>query len=365
MFEEKTPVFDGHCDTATKLMADDTIDLGKELEKGHVDIPRMIEGGVGAQVFACWVDPDIPAEKWNITTIKMIKRLRAAVEANSDSIGTALSGLEIEELIGEGRIAAVTGVEGGHAIGSEMKALQSLYSEGVRCMTLTWNNHNEIADACDGEPRHGGLSDFGREVTGEMDSMGMVIDLSHSSDRTFFDVLETSANPVLVSHSCMRAICDHPRNMTDDMLRALAGNGGVVGINFFPGFLETECSRETFALWDEYKRERSVLAVKYEGDVIRADKELQIKYMPEINAIEVPGVDVVVDHIEHAIELAGVGHVGIGSDYDGTPMMPQGLEDISKMQSIARVMRTRGYSAGETEKVMSGNLLTLFKSVCT
>ncbi|MCK4539208.1 MAG: dipeptidase [Candidatus Krumholzibacteria bacterium] len=365
MFEGKISVFDGHCDTATKLMADDTMDLGKTCGDGHVDIPRMIEGGVGAQVFACWVDPDVPAEKWNITTIKMIRRLRAAVEANSGSMGIARSGLEIERLIGEGRIAAVIGVEGGHAIGAEMDALVRLFSEGVRCMTLTWNNHNEIADACEGESCHGGLSDFGRDVIGMMDSMGMVIDLSHSSDSTFYDVLERTSNPVLVSHSCMRNICDHPRNMNDDMLRALARNGGVVGINFFPGFLENECSRETFALWNEYKRERTSLAGKYDGDVGRADGELLGRYMPKINAIKVPGVDVVVDHIEMAIDFAGIDHVGIGSDYDGTPMMPRGLEDISKMQSIAGEMRTRGYSAKETEKVMGGNLLALFKRVCT
>jgi membrane dipeptidase len=231
MFEGKIPVFDGHCDTATKLMADDTFDLGDARTEGHVDIPRMKEGGVGAQVFACWVDPDIPPEKWNSTTIKMIKRLRAAVEGNSDAMGIAHSGQEIERLIEEDRIAGVIGVEGGHAIGSEMKSLHKLYSEGVRCMTLTWNNHNEIADACEGEARHGGLSDFGREVIREMDSIGMVIDLSHSSDHTFYDVLERTSNPVLVSHSCMRNICDHPRNMSGDMLRALAGNGGVVGIN--------------------------------------------------------------------------------------------------------------------------------------
>ncbi|HSG29775.1 MAG TPA: membrane dipeptidase, partial [Candidatus Krumholzibacterium sp.] len=159
-------------------------------------------------------------------------------------------------------------------------------------------------------------------------------------------------------------LCDHPRNMTDAMLRALADNGGVVGINFFPGFLETRCSRETFALWNVYKKERSALASTDGGDVIRADSELQGKYKRLIAEIEVPGVDTVVDHIDHAVRNAGIDHVGIGSDFDGTPMMPDGLKDVSMVQSIAVTMRERGYSADEIAKVMSGNMMRLFARVC-
>ncbi len=360
----KYSVFDAHCDTATRLKDDGSIDLGKRLSDGHLDLPRMKEAGYGAQVFACWVDPDLPPERWNPSTLEMIGRLKRQAERNGSSMRIAMSGSEIRKAIDEGMIAAVIGVEGGHAVGSDIGALRRLHDSGVRCLTLTWNNNNEIADSCEGDDRWGGLSDFGKEAVSEMDRSGIVIDLSHSSDKTFFDVLEASSNPVLISHSCMRSICDAPRNVTDDMLRALSANGGVVGINYFPAFLEQECSDRVMAVWNRDKKERSELAVNYGGDVARADGEILDGYMKQISVIPMPGISEVADHIEHAAAVAGIGHVGLGSDFDGTPIMPAGLEDVTGVPSIAAELGRRGFSDGEISMVMGDNLLRLFEKVC-
>ncbi|MBN2183745.1 MAG: dipeptidase [Candidatus Krumholzibacteriota bacterium] len=357
-------VFDAHCDTATRLTDDDGIDLGKRLPDGHIDLPRMREAGYGAQVFACWVDPDLPPERWNASTIEMIGRLRRQIEKNSGSARVVNKGSEIRSITDDRKIAVVIGVEGGHAVGSDVEALHRLYENGVRCLTLTWNNNNEIADSCEGEDRWGGLSEFGFEVVKEMDRAGMVIDLSHSSDRTFFDLIEAASNPILVSHSCMRAICDVPRNITDDMLRALSENGGVVGINYFPAFLEQVCSDQVMSVWNRYKKERSELAEKYDGDVARVDGEILDRYMKQISVIPMPGIAEVADHIEHAVSVAGISHVGLGSDFDGTPIMPVGLEDISGVPLIAAELKNRGFSDEDTDRVMGANLLRLFEKVC-
>ncbi len=356
-------VFDAHCDTATRLMQGEEIDIGTRLESGHVDVPRMKEGGVYAQVFACWVDPDIPRERWNSNTLKMIRRLRKAVEIAGGDIEVAENGSRIEELAGKGKIAAVIGVEGGHAIGASLGSLETLYENGVRCMTLTWNNTNDIADSCEGAPRWNGLSDFGREVIGEMNRAGMVIDCSHASDKTFFDVLETTSKPVLQSHSCMRGICDVPRNLSDDMLRALGENGGVVGINFFPAFLEPASGARIMNVWNRYKAERSRLAAEYGGDVSRADGEILDRYLGQLDDIPMPGIDAVVDHIVYAAETIGVDHVGLGSDFDGIAVTPAGLEDISRMGDVETALEKKGFSAEERARIMGGNLLRLFKTV--
>lgn len=361
--DEPGIIFDAHCDTATRLAGDSDIDLGKRLSDGHIDIPRMNEAGVNAQVFACWVDPDLSPDSWLGYTADMVSRLHDQADRNSAGMEVALSGSDIVRITGSGKIAAVIGVEGGHAIGANMKALHALYERGVRCLTLTWNNHNEIADSSEGTGRWGGLSPFGSDVIGEMDRIGMVIDCSHSSDATFYDVLETSANPVLLSHSCMKAICGHPRNATDDMLKALAEREGVVGINFFPGFLEKECSDRIFSLWDRYKEERSRLADRYGGDSKRADGEILDGYMKQLKEIPVPGISTVVDHIEHAVEVAGIEHVGLGSDFDGTPLMPEGLKDVTGIPGIAVELERRGYEPEDIERILGLNLLRLFEAV--
>jgi membrane dipeptidase len=357
-------VFDAHCDTALRLTGDKAVDLGKRLGDGHVDLPRMAEGGVGAQVFACWVDPDLGMERWMPDTLEMISALHGQAGRHPDRLTVALSGAGIDEARGSGRVAAVIGVEGGHVLGGSVERLEELYGAGVRCLTLTWMNTNELADSCDGERRWEGLSRAGREVVAAMNGLGIVVDLSHASDGTFFDVLETTAAPALVSHSSSRAICDIPRNISDEMLRALAGNGGVACVNFFPAFLEKETHTKVFDIWGRYREERSRLAAEYGGDPKRVDEEIGEAYLERIREIPMPGIEAVADHLEHLASVAGISHTGIGSDFDGIMAVPPGLEDISRVQALAGVLAGRGWKEGDIAAVMGQNLLRLFSAVC-
>ena len=357
-------VFDAHCDTALRLTGDKRVDLGKRLADGHLDIPRMTEGGVGAQVFACWVDPDLHVDRWVPDTLEMIEAVHSQAGKYPDRLTVALSGADAIPAKGSDRIAAVIGIEGGHVLAGSVERLEEFYRAGVRCLTLTWMNTNEIADSSDGEQKWNGLSPAGREVVAAMNRLGIVIDLSHASDRTFFDVLETSAVPVLVSHSSSREICGIPRNISDEMLRALAENGGVACVNFFPAFLDRECHTKVFDIWGKYREERSRLAAEYGGDPKRVDEEIGGLYIEQIKKIPMPGIEAVADHVEHIASVAGVAHTGIGSDFDGIMVVPPGLEDVSKMQALAAVLAGRGWAGGDIASVMGENLLNLFSSVC-
>lgn len=357
-------VFDAHCDTALRLSGDDPVDLGKRLEDGHIDLPRMREGGVGAQVFACWTDPDLSADRWMPGTLEMAAAVKAQADLYPDLLAVALSGRDILEAKAAGRIAAVIGVEGGHALGGSVAALEELHAAGVRCLTLTWMNTNEIADSADGEEKWKGLSPAGRGIVDAMNRLGVAIDLSHASDRTFFDTVEASSKPVLVSHSSARAICGIKRNVSDDMLRALPGNGGVACVNFFPAFLDKETHTKVFDIWGKYREERSRLAAEYGGDPKRVDEEIGGACIDKIRKIPMPGIEAVADHVEHIASVAGVAHTGIGSDFDGIMVVPPGLEDVSKMQALTAVLDGRGWSGSDIAAVAGGNLLRFFSEVC-
>jgi membrane dipeptidase len=357
-------VFDAHCDTALRLTGDDPTDLGKRLTDGHLDLPRMAEGGVGAQVFACWVDPDLHVDKWVPDTLEMISAVKEQADRHGDRLAVALSGTDIAAVKDSGRIAAVIGIEGGHVLGGSVEKLEEFYRAGVRCLTLTWMNSNEIADSSDGENKWNGLSPAGRDIVAAMNRLGMVIDLSHASDRTFYDVVEASSAPVLVSHSSSRKICDIPRNINDDMLRALAENGGVACINFFPAFLDKETHTKVFAIWGKYREERSRLAAEYGGDPKRVDEEIGGVYIEQVKKIPMPGIEAAADHIEHIASVAGVAHTGIGSDFDGIMVVPPGLEDVSKMQALAAILAGRGWKEDDIASVMGKNLLDLFSIIC-
>jgi len=234
----------------------------------------------------------------------------------------------------------------------------------VRCMTLTWNNTNNWADSANDTIRWGGLNDLGRAVVAEMDRLGMVIDLSHAADSTFFDVLRETANPVLVSHSCMRALCDIPRNISDDMLRALAGNGGVVCVNFFAGFLDKGYLDRVNVLWEEMRGRRRELTGLCGGDMETAWNSLWPEYRSRLDEIERPGIARLVDHIDHAVRIAGVDHVGLGSDFDGISATPDGLEDVSDLPALTAALLDRGHGEEDVRKLLGGNLLRVFGAVC-
>jgi membrane dipeptidase len=358
------PVFDAHCDTAQRLAGDSPVDLGEKLSDGHVDLPRMAEGGIAAQVFACWVDPDLREERWMPDTLEMVSAVHGQAVKHNKRLTVALSGSEIAPSADSGMITAVIGVEGGHVLGGSIEKIGELYEAGMRCLTLTWMNSNELADSCDGEKRWEGLSPAGRDAIGALNRLGVVIDLSHASDRALFDTIEYSSDPVLVSHSSARAICDIPRNVSDEMLRALASAGGVACVNFFPAFLDKDCHTRVFEIWGNYREERSRLAAEYGGDPRRVDEEIGGAYIERIRKIPMPGIEAVADHLEHIASVAGVAHAGIGSDFDGIMVVPPGLEDVSMMQSLAAVLAGRGWETADIASVMFGNLLRLFTEVC-
>ena len=359
----KAIVFDAHCDTAMRLVGDHPIDLAERHTDGHFDLPRAREGGLDAQIFAVWVSPQTPAAAATERAHAMIDALQAQARRHPNELELALKGSDVRRIIEEGKLAGVIGIEGGHLIGESLDTLRDYYSRGVRCMTLTWMNTNKWADSADDTATWGGLSEFGRSVVREMDRLGMIIDCAHVSEKTFFDVLETTKSPVLISHSCMRALVDIPRNVSDDVLRAVKKNGGVVCVNFFSGFLDADYHAKITVLWTEYRKKASELAAQYGGDTGKAWEALQPEF--EKKAAEIPSVPLsrLIDHIDHAVKIAGIDHVGFGSDFDGINSTPIGLEDVSKLPAITEELRRRGYSDKDIRKILGANLLRLVEKV--
>jgi membrane dipeptidase len=262
-----------------------------------------------------------------------------------------------------GRVAAIIGLEGGHIIGESLDALRDYYDHGVRCMTLTWMNTNRWADSSDDTTRWGGLTDFGRSVVREMDKLGMIIDCAHVSEKTFFDVLATTKSPVLISHSCMRALNDIPRNVSDEELRALKAHGGVMCINYFPAFLDADYSKEMSVLWTKYRAKANEIAGNFGGDSYKAWESLEPELRAEASTIRPVPLSRLIDHIDHAVKVAGIDHVGLGSDFDGISVAPEGLDDVSKLPLITEELVRRGYSDKDVEKILGGNLLRLVEQV--
>jgi membrane dipeptidase len=356
-------VFDAHCDTAMRLIGDRAIDLGIRQDEGHIDLPRMREGGLDAQIFACWPNPRLERDVYIKQTLQMIDALWEQSERHGGEFAIALEGADIRRIVRSGRVAGIIGIEGGHAIMGDLGMLRDYYRLGVRCMTLTWMNTNEWADASDDTTKWDGLNELGREVVREMDRLGMIIDCSHVSDSTLFDVFDVTENPVLISHSCMRALCDIPRNVSDDELRALAENGGVVCLNYFPGFLDKEFNDIVNEIWDEFRANADSLAAKYGGDRERAWDELRPGYMARFEGLDIPSVETLVDHIDHAAAVAGIDHVGLGSDFDGISVLPTGLVDATSLPVITEALERRGYSEKDIDKILGGNLSRLVERV--
>ena len=350
-------VVDTHSDTTTRML-DEGFDIGARAKDGHMDIPRMKEGGLDAQFFAIYVDPEYVAKGGSARrALDMIDVVYEQVARHSESMEMAYSVDDVRRIAAKGKIAALMGIEGGHAIEDSLHALRSFYRLGVRYMTLTHTNTNNWADSSGSfvnpggdKKRWDGLNDLGREVVREMNRIGMLVDVSHVADETFWDVMEVSKAPVIASHSCARALCDHTRNIDDDMLRALGKNGGVIMINFFDTFLD---QRRVDAL-EKYKPERDAIKAKYKDDPAARSKAIDA-----FDAAHLPPtpLSVLVDHIDHVAKVAGIDHVGLGSDFDGGVTLPVGIEDVSDLPAITYEMLRRGYSEADVRKVLGENLL--------
>ncbi|MDT4897720.1 MAG: rane dipeptidase [Acidobacteriota bacterium] len=355
----KAIVVDTHNDITT-MMIDDGYDLGtSSIGKYHTDLPRMKEGGLTAEFFSVYVDKKFAKEGGSARrALDQIDLVYRAAERYPDKIMMATTVADIRRAKKEGKIAALMGIEGGHAIENSLMALRDFYRLGVRYMTLTHNNTNDWADSSRDEAKHNGLTDFGKEVVREMNRMGMLVDVSHVSDKTMSDVLDISTAPIIASHSSARALSNHPRNIPDDLLRRIAKNGGVVMVNFYPAFIDQKHLDADRARDERLKPQLDALGERFKDDPKRLAEERQKLF--DANPLPATPLSVLIDHIDHIAKVAGVDHVGIGSDFDGVPSLPEGMKDISQLPNITYELLRRGYNEKDIRKILGENLLRVF-----
>jgi membrane dipeptidase len=356
-------VVDTHSDVTMRL-SEPKFDFGARNGDGHMDIPRMIEGGLNTQFFSIYMGkvegPGTGPGTAIMRSLDLIDSIYQLCEKFPDRMAMAYSVADVRRLHDGGKIAALLGMEGGHMIEDDLSALRMFYRLGVRYMTLTHTFHTNWADSAgslDGiEPKHNGLTEFGRQVVREMNRLGMMVDISHVADSTFFQVLEVSSAPVIASHSSCRALCEAPRNMTDDMIRALAKHGGVIQINFYPAFIDDQVRLATMARSKELKPQLDEIDRRFKDDEKQreAEREKLFKSAPPLPTTPWTRI---VDHIEHVINLVGPDHVGMGADWDGVPSLPTGMEDCSHLELITAELLRRGQSEENVRKFLGENLL--------
>ncbi len=314
-FHYKIPVVDAHCDTLTALEKQSR-KLGLKSDSGHVDLPRLIEGGVNLQFFAAFISPeyrDNPLAR----ALEVFDIYFTEIQENSDLMGPVYGYSDIERLFSQGKVASLLTVEGGEALAGRLEVLRVFYHLGVRAMTLTWNHRNELADGALETGTGGGLTVFGKEVVREMNRLGMLIDVSHLAPRGFWDVLDETVKPVIASHSNCKELCEHPRNLDDQQVKAISDCGGVIGLCFYPDFVNKEQ----------------------------------------------PSLEYWFKHVEHIAGIAGTDCIGIGSDFDGIDQVVSGMVDVTSMPLITEGLLKRGFSCSEVEKIMGGNFLRVLRQV--
>lgn len=356
-------VVDTHADTTQRLI-DGDFDLGPRNSKGSIDIPRMKEGGLDAIFFSIWIPSKVTGPIAVKRALEQIDAVREQVRTHPQDLVLATTAAEVREARKQGKIALLMGIEGGHMINSDLNVLRKYAALGVRYITLTHSGNCEWADSSTDKPVHNGLTDFGRDVIREMNRLGMMVDVSHVSDKTFRDVLSVSKAPVIASHSNCRALCDHPRNMSDEMIRALAAKGGVIQINYHVGFLSQEFRsaershpeiNQSIALEVQKRCGDKEGCQLMEGDRITREYVEQGK-LPRVDWTKI------IEHIDHAVKVAGVDHVGLGSDFDGANM-PFGMEDVTGLPKITEALLRKGYSEGDVKEILGENTLRLMADV--
>jgi membrane dipeptidase len=369
---KKAIVIDGHNDIPT-IMADEDYDMGvSSVGKYHTDVARLKQGGMTGEFFSIYVDRQYATPEWvakNYVTrggsarraLDLIDVSYRMIEKYPDDLLFATSAADIRRAKKAGKVGVLMGIEGGHAIENSLAALREFYRLGVRYMTLTHNNTNEWADACCDTARHEGLSDFGKEVVREMNRLGMFVDISHVSDETMSDVLDVTKAPVIASHSSARVFSNHKRNVPDELLKRIAQNGGVVMINFYPVFLDEKVRVAGLERDQRLKPQRDALREQFKDDQKRLDEELQ--KLNDANPIPNTTLSMLVDHIDHIVKVAGVDHVGIGSDFDGVPNLPEGIKDVADLPNITYELLRRGYSDRDVLKILGGNFMRAFEEV--
>jgi membrane dipeptidase len=355
--QRRAIVIDTHNDVTTPMTNDDFDLSGEPPAPYKTNIERMKKGGLTAEFFSLYVKP------WYVEhggaarrTLDMIDSVYRAVERHPRDLMIATSVADIRRAKRTGKIAALMGIEGGHAIEDSLPTLREFYRLGVRYMTLTWNNTNNWADANRPPKKHNGLSDFGKEVVREMNRLGMLVDISHVSDDTMNDVLDVSTAPIIASHSSARALSNVPRNIPDDVLKRIAKNGGVVQVNFYSVFVDEKTVAPQSAERDKrLKSQQDAIDAKYKDDPERRAEESD--KLEAANPLPPLPISKLIDHIDHIVKVAGIDHVGIGADFDGANDMPEGAQDVSMLPNITYELLKRGYSEADIRKILGENLL--------
>jgi membrane dipeptidase len=352
------PVFDGHTDLPWALREKagydlDRMDISRPQPDLHTDIARLRAGGVGAQFFSVFVPGTLPPAEAVVATLEQIDCVRRIVQRYPDTFRPARTADQVRAAIADGRIAALMGAEGGHSIASSLGVLRCLRALGVAYMTLTHNQNVPWADAATDQPVAGGLTEFGRDVVAEMNRIGMLVDISHVAPSTMRDALAASRAPVIFSHSSCRALCDHVRDAPDDVLSALAANDGVIMITFVPAFVSAECAEHSARARAEWQR----LGLPQDDTDPDPDAKAEYQAWEQANPAPTATLAQVADHVEHAREVAGVAHVGLGGDYDGVPSLPDGLADVAGYPNLLAELARRGWSDAELAGLTSGNIL--------
>ncbi len=348
-------VIDGHNDLPWELrkqgsLSFDKLDIAEEQSTLHTDIPRLRQGGVGAQFWSVYVPASTAHDGTALTaTLEQIEMVDAMIGHYPETFELALTVDDIERICATGKIASLIGVEGGHSIENSLNVLRQLYRLGARYMTLTHSDTLDWADSATDESRHDGLTPFGEDVIREMNRLGMLVDLSHVSVDTMKHALRVTQAPVIFSHSSALAIADHPRNVPDDVLKLVAENGGVVMVNYYSGYVVPESARRGV--------DRMAYGKELEQSLDEAEVKVALKKWDVQNPVLPGTIHDVIDHIDHIVKVAGIDHVGLGSDYDGVSVLPKQLEDVSSYPLITQALLDRGYGEADILKILGGNLL--------
>jgi membrane dipeptidase len=356
---DRFPVFDGHNDLAWALRERGgsdpaSTDLREQVLTLHTDLPRLRHGGVGAQFWSVYVPAQLQGEAAVATTLEQIDLVRRLVARYPDALELASTAADVERIVAAGRVASLLGAEGGHSIACSLGVLRAMYGLGVRYLTLTHNLNVPWADSATDKPAAGGLTDFGREVVREMQRLGMLVDLSHVAATTMADALEVAEAPVIFSHSSARAVCDHPRNVPDDILSRLAAGGGLCMITFVPAFVAQRCRDWQLGLADDMDRR----GLDYRD--LSARTQVTAEWAAAHPRPRASLGDVVA-HAEHVREIAGIDHIGLGGDFDGTDDLPDGLQDVSCYPALVSALLDRGWTEKDCGKLTSGNVLRVLR----
>ena len=365
-------VIDTHNDMPTKVL-DEAYDpdvrhpAGFGPREGHTDLPRLVASGITAQFLSDWIDAPYaktPGASF-ARALRYADTIRAFAGRHPAELLFATTAADVRRAKAEGKVAILIGVEGGHAIENSLQNLEELYHRGARYMTLTWNNGNDWAGSSIGVDgtRTGGLTDFGRQVVRRMNELGMLVDVSHVSDSTFFDAIAASTAPVIASHSSARALNNHPRNLGDDQLRAIARNGGVVNVNFYSRFLDPAARAAMDSVDRQWEAARAEAMRVPGADTAAVARQYDERHREMLASLPQTPLSVLIDHIDHIAKVAGVDHVGLGSDFDGVSALPAGMEDITALPRIAQALLDRGYSEGDVQKILGGNMLRVMDQV--